>query len=316
MGFRHDHARVADIIEHTAKQANEVPAGCATEGFNGLAVDVRLAAFCKEVRRIDRRVQFGVNSRTAADRELAMGIWISKAMEVWAYIPGQAFAIMRLGHKDHYAKGESKRQYGVHSRLISNGKFKGTHNEYHTAMSEDMSRALVNVKKYFRPYTVSEMIDVSKDFYLYDVTQNVRKYVTVAEGARHTVAHSPHLMPELAALVESGYEFKSPLLRQDVMQWMTAEKARIDYGMQARHAWFVHVYERLGKQHFDVVEMFETHRTMGTRITPAKTYTEEDLPEEIAGRLAVLMMAELETYVPDVGKRDSECTFYIDRSAM
>jgi hypothetical protein len=44
-----------------------------------------------------------------------------------------------------------------------------------------------------------------------------------------------------------------------------------------------------------------------------QTYTTETLPEEIAGKMAVLTMVDVGARVSDVGMRATETTFYVER---
>lgn len=319
MPFRHQDARVSEIIECTERVARNTPEEVKTPGFNGLAVHFMLASFCGEVRKINPRVQFGVSSRCASDathfKVADRHMYYSRMMEVWAYIPGQPYALMRLGCKQHYTKAEKSRwQYGVHHRAVTNGKFNDRNSEYHTAISADPARAVKTAKTHMRPYSAEELQAIDRDDYLWRVRRHIGTYGEEQVHARDEVIKCNSLMTELMHLVESGYEFRYPELRARVVAYMGAKKTRDANVMHARHAWFVYVYERLGKQMFDVIEMYETQRSTGSTDKPPVTYTEETLPEEIAGRIAVLMMSEVGTYVADVGQRTAECTFFIDRS--
>lgn len=318
MPFKHQDARVSDIIEYTERVAGNTPEEVKTPGFNGLAVRPMLASFCNEVRKINPRIQFGVEGMCAIDtvyyEATGRRIYYSRPMEVWAYIPGQPYALMRLGYKQHYTKAEKNRgQYGVYHRAITNGKFNDRSPAYHTAISADLARAVKVAKTHMRPYSAEELQAIDRDDYLWRVRRHVGTYGKEQVHARDEVVGCNGLMAELMHLVESGYEFRYPELRTRVVAYMDAKKARDAFGMQARHAWFVYVYERLGKQMFDVIEMYDTQRIAGSMDKPTVTYTEETLPEEIAGRVAVLMMSEVGTYVADVGLRTAECTFFIDR---
>lgn len=307
MTFDHIRARVSGITAYTAEAASNTPADRATEGMD-IAIHYGLASLCKKVRKLNPRVKFGAERDCTSNLTGATPVF----NEVWAYIPGQPYAIMRIGYADYYSNSTEPR-YGVHSRLITNNRFGDRHACYHTAITENLDRAVKTIKKYFRGYTTEEMCKVTCDTYGRDVRMNVSRYSTKINNAWEEVRGDFGLGSELVALVAAGYEFKHPALREKVVAYMEAKKERDAYGTQARHGWYVNVCERLGKQHFNVIELFELHQYRDPRMTPVVTYTDETLPEEIAGRLAVLMMAEGTNYIEDVGRRDTECTFYIDR---
>ena len=75
---------------------------------------------------------------------------------------------------------------------------------------------------------------------------------------------------------------------------------------------FVRVYQRLGDQSFDVVPVDEVNN-WGCEVRQEVTRYTEDLPEDIAGRIAALSLMADKSYVEGVGYRVNESMFYVVR---
>ena len=270
-----------------------------------------LADWCEELRAVNRRVQFGVRGSGTNLTTGAYGLKICN--EVWMYLPEQPYAQMRLGYRDYFTTGASGERYGIYTRLIQNGKY-NTDNEQHCmSLTEKFDRAIVNAKKFMRPYTPQELVRIKLGDFANNVANETNTFNGEAAGASSTVRMHDALLPELSYLIDSGYEFKSGQLRAAVIDWVAKHKAAQEHRARARHAWFVHVYERFDKQYFDVIEMFDVHKKNNPSIQSSRTYTADDMPEEIMGKLSVLTMVDIGHRVSDVGMRATETTFYVER---
>jgi len=272
-----------------------------------------LADWCEELRAVNRRVKFGLRQ---TGMNFTFGAGNLKVLnEVWMYLPEQPYAQMRLGYRDYFTTqvGGGSERYGIYTRLIQNGKY-NTDNEQHCmSLTEKFDRAVVNAKKYMRPYTPQELVRIKLGDFANNVANETYSFNNEASGADGAVRTHDALLPELSYLVDSGYEFKSGQLREAVVNWMAKHKAAQEHRARARHAWFVHVYERFDKQYFDVIEMFDVHKKNNPSIQSSRTYTADDMPEEIMGKLSVLTMVDVGHRVSDVGMRATETTFYVER---
>jgi hypothetical protein len=86
---------------------------------------------------------------------------------------------------------------------------------------------------------------------------------------------------------------------------------------------YIKVYERLGKRTFDVIDIGRVatgkeedasmhYHTLKDKAL--KKYDDDTLPEYIIGKISVLSMVDVDTYVDDVGFRSKiENTFYVVR---
>lgn len=286
--------------------------------WDGIPVDPNLGRLCYAIREVNRRVKFGVRSncafRAQSPRTGVAGAAFSMLCEVWVYLPEQPYALMRIGRKNYTtsANASSEPTYGVYSRLIQNRKYDDSNQQHCMLMSSDLTRAIKNAKAVMRPYAPQEVVQVYLHTFVACVQSETSTINSEVSDAASSVRSSSDLMKEMVHLVESGYQFVSTDLRDRVIKFMEVRKAQQEHLSKIRHAWFVTVITRNDEQHFDVIEMFDVHKTAPTMHDP-QTYKPETLPEEIAGKMAVLTMVDVGTRVPDVGMRATETTFYVER---
>jgi len=281
-----------------------------------IPVSPKLALLCNEIRAVNPRVKFGINNHCAFMRcTTGTGNGYVTAMhEVWVYLPEQPYALMRLGYKDYTTTATSSgdMHYGVYSRLIQNRKYNARHEQHCMLMSNDLARAVKNAKSVMRPYAPQEVVQVQLHKFINGVQDETSGVNTEVMVALTNVRQHAGLIRELVHLCQNNYQFLSNELSDLIETYIRAKLQQEEHLSKVRHAWFVTVLTRQDKQHFDVIEMFDVHKMRPTMHDP-KTYTAETLPEEIAGKMAVLSMIDVGTRVSDVGMRATETTFYVER---
>jgi len=311
--FPHHQAKVDDIVKNTTeyKRLLTIEEGLGVQpNFQGLCLSTGLKMFATEVARINPRFCFGTGGSgwrwNSGVREL---------YELWVYLPEQPYALMRIGYKD-YQEANSDYLFSVASRLIVNDKYSDVNAGYYMALTVHLPRAVKNVKTYMRPYSVDEMMRINFDDFAGQVHTEKRELSNEEYTLRRQIKDHDALMAELSALANSDYKFVNDSLRTMILQYETKRIETQTLQQRAKHGWFVNVITRMGVQQFDVVELFDVHNTRQhstPRTGETKTYTEETLPEEISGKMAALMMIELEARVADVGKRVSSTMFFVER---
>lgn len=275
-----------------------------------LPMTCELAKWCKALLRVNPRLKFARANSGYRDVYTRCNI----PAEVWVYLPDQPYALMRLGYKDYRTTRNSSgsSQYGVYSRCITNYKYKSRNEQYCMVIAETFDRALSNAKKYLRAYSTEELMQVNLEQFTEAMSnERMEKYRTNNEKFG-SVRNSPDLLGEFRILVNSGYKFHHPKLQAQVMEWLESSQDMQQFDAQVKHAYFVSVSTRFDQQYFDVMEMFNVNKTTRTS-TDAKSYREADLPEDIAGSMAALMMVKPGHYISGVGIRTTTTTFYVER---
>lgn len=334
--FEHESARVdhiqRDTARHMAKLQEELNAirelntGISDRDiffhaavYDGIPVDHKLGQLCYALREVNPRIKFGVRRNCALRRTgprsslNPVGNYMLMC-EVWAYLPEQPYALMRIGYKNYTTSANSSGDpaYGVYSRLIQNRKYNARHDQYCMLMSADITRAIKNARSVMRPYAPQETVQVKLREFTHAVYAETSGITSEMHTAAISVRQHDNLLKELVNLCQSNYEFMSADLKDKIEAYIRAKIQRDEHLSKVRHGWFVTVLTRQDVQHFDVIEMFDVHKPQPALHDP-KTYIAETLPEEIAGKMAVLTMVDVGSRVADVGMRATETTFYVER---
>jgi hypothetical protein len=288
-------SNLADTIETLNENAMPMPK------VDGIPVSAQLANFCAEIRKVNRHVKFGVSKNY-------------RRRELYAYMDGQAYAMMKFGY-GNYSKGSSNTdKYMVYARMINNEKFRDDNDQYHMATAEKLDRAMKNVKKYMRPYSPVECASMTFEWVRSKFSSVVSSVSSDLYDAKSDIISSAHLRNELFHMLDVGYEFLSEEFRGMIAKWR--DKYREDQASRGRalHAYYVNVRIHREEMVCDVIEVLDAQKR--NRLDPHAaviTYKMEELPEDIAGNLAALSMVEDNHYVDGVGFRVDSATFWVQK---
>lgn len=316
MGFTH--RQVSRIEEDTKAWVakNNAQVDTVNEGdpqfcmVDGIRANHKLAKFCEEIRKVNRYVKFGVAGRASWEWQNSMHV----ARELYVYMEGHAYALMRVGVGDYAVRASEGVKYMVAARMIKNDKFNADRDQYHMATAETIERGLKNVKKYMRPYSPVECADLSYGS-IRSNFGNIGYQTSVdVDNAKAFVTNSPHIRMELFHMLDLGYEFLSEEFRNLIAVWR--EKHNEDQITRGRvlHVYYAAVRIHRDEMVCDVIEVLDAHKhyTIDKNATVV-TYKMEDLPEHIAGSLAALSMVGDDHYVDGVGLRVDGSTFWVQR---
>ena len=283
-----------------------------TRVVDGMRVSKKLGTFCDAILKVNRHVKFGVAKHIKG--EFIRGTNMQALAEVWVYMPEHEYAMMRVGYADYTVKG-SETKFGVYSRLLQNDKFDSQRDQYNMVTSDDLDRIMKTVKKVMRPYAPHEIANVVFEQYQNKVHHNVWGPTTVMREAKDSVLGLNDLRNELFALYDLGYEFASEVLKERVGKWKQAVVEMNEAENKKRDAYFVSVVlrgEELLCNVMAVDNVRKMHKVDDKSIT--QTFKMEDLPEDIAEKVATLGMVDKGHYVEGVGMKVSDTTFWVDRT--
>jgi len=284
-----------------------------TRVFDGLHVGKKLGTFCDAILKANRHVKFGVAKTIKG--EFIHGTNRQALAEVWVYMPEHEYAMMRVGYADYAVKGSSESKFGVYSRLLQNNKFDSQRDQYYMVTSDDLDRIMKTVKKVMRPYAPHEAANVVFEVYQSKVHNNVWTATSEARDAKDAAIGLNDLRNELFALYDLGYEFASETLKDKVGKWKRAVTALHEAEAKKRNAYFVSVVLRGEELLCNVMTVDDVRKVHNIKDTNAtQTFKMEDLPEDIAEKVATLGMVDKGHYVEDVGMKVSDTTFWVDRT--
>jgi chemotaxis signal transduction protein len=283
-----------------------------TKVFDGLHVGKKLAAFCDAILKANRHVKFGIAKRVKG--EFIHGTNRQALAELWVYMPEHEYAMMRVGYADYAVKG-SETKFGVYSRLLQNNKFSENRDQFYMVTSDDLERIMKTVKKVMRPYAPHEVANVVFENYQNRVHNNVWTATSTTRDAKDAVIGLNDLRNELFALYDLGYEFASEVLKDKIGKWKQATAEMTEAEAKKRDAYFVSVVLRGDELLCNVMTVDNVRRVHKIdEKSMTQTFKMEDLPEDIAEKVATLGMVDKGHYVEDVGMKVSDTTFWVDRT--
>ena len=322
----YDHITVARINTDTAKYVERFSTGISTttdemleiftkstKVFDGLPVGKKLSEFCNAILKVNRHVKFGLAKTIKG--EFVHGTNRQAVAELWVYMPEHEYAMMRVGYADYAVKGNMDAKFGVYSRLLQNNKFDPQRDQYYMVTSDDLERIMKTVKKVMRPYTPHETANVVFEPYQGKVHSNVWTATSTAREAKDAAIGLNDLRNELFALYDLGYEFASVTLKDKVGKWKKAVTELNEAEAKKRNAYFVSVIlrgEELLCNVMTINDVRNIHKINESSIS--QVFKMDDLPEDIAEKVATLGMVDKGHYVEDVGMKVSDTTFWIDRT--
>ncbi len=238
--------------------------------------------------------------------------------EFSVYMDAYPFDFGRVGYRDYSAKGGAdERTYGVYSRKIQNDKFQAGRDQYNMVMSTDMKKAVRNANKYVVPYTHRELAHA----YYKNLHEHVESVYTDKQAKMQNVTNeitrnSKAILAELLHLKSLGVQFKteafikaSDMVEEAVLEQQEEEKRNVT-GVFVR---FRHVGDEI---YVDLLEANDVRKNYSMKCdngSQPTTYLMSDLPEDIVGSISVLNILADNQYVPRVGQRIDDMTFWIER---
>ena len=315
----------ADYIERFSTRTNIPSPNDATEDttmqiftkntrvIDGMYVSKKLGTLCDAILKVNRHVKFGVAKHTKG--EFVHGTNRQALAEVWVYMPEHEYAMMRVGFADYAVKGNMEGKFGVYSRLLQNNKFDPQRDQFYMVTSDDIERIMKTVKKVMRPYAPHEVANVVFEPYQGKVHTNVWTATSNAREAKDATIGLNDLRNELFALYDLGYEFASETLKDKVGKWKKAMTELNEAEAKKRNAYFVSVIlrgEELLCNVMTVNDVRKIHKI--NEASMSQVFKMDDLPEDIAEKVATLGMVDKGHYVEDVGMKVSDTTFWIDRT--
>jgi len=273
-----------------------------------LASQRELQEFMAEIRKSFRGVLF---TPDAGDKR-----------KVYVHMPNDPYVMGYIGYGDFLTTAKAMQSsYVVSSRHIMNYKYADYNDQHYMAMSINLSTAVRNAKKYLRPLTTKDMaLDQWTESDMRRKSKNTKSEMEVkrnnalsdllAKSNREKNIDYNPMLEYMRTLVTVGHEFTDKELESNLLSYFALEKDVKAFNGNDVDVDYVRVYEKYGKQVFDVVPLIreDSYRsTLGNLIT----YDKDKVPEDVMGKVSVLSMVENGHWVDDVGYRVDATMFYV-----
>ena len=273
-----------------------------------LATQPAMQEFMAEIRKSFRGVLF---TPDADDKQ-----------KVYVHMPNDPYVMGWIGYGCFQTTVKAEQSsYVISSRHIMNMKYADYNDQHYMAMSINLSTAVRNAKKYLRPLTTKDMAldewteaDMrrkSKDTKSgMDVKRNNTLSDLLAKSNREKKIEYNPMLEYMRTLVKVGHEFTDKELESDLLSYFKLEEDANAISSNGVEVDYVRVYEKYGKQVFDVVPLIRKEYGRSD-IGNLTTYDKDKVPEDVMGKVSVLSMVENGHWVDDVGYRVDATMFYV-----
>ena len=240
----------------------------------------------------------------------------------YMHMPNDPYVMGYIGYGDFQTTAKAMQSsYVVSSRHIMNMKYADHNDQYYMAMSINLDTAVRNAKKYLRPLTTKDMaLDEWTEADMRRKSKNTKSAMDVkrnntlsdllAKNNREKKIEYNPMLEYMRTLVKVGHEFTDKELESDLLSYFKLEEDANAISSDGVDVDYVRVYEKYGKQVFDVVPLIRKEygrSDLGNIIT----YDKDKVPEDVMGKVSVLSMVENNHWVDDVGYRVDATMFYV-----
>ena len=225
----------------------------------------------------------------------------------WVFMKGHPYCMGWIAFGDFRETGKKIENYVVYSHTIRNMKYSSYQSDQHyMAMALHLKDGVKNAKRYLKNFTMFDIANETLSNVKHRFTSARYKVRQDADAKKDKMFTSISMYREMEHLVHTGYAFLDAAFGQQVKDYITSQQEKKISDAKHLNLYLIKVYEKLGEQHFDVMQIDHAHdrfRLSHDDFSPElmKTYTDATLPGLLAGKLSVVNILTQDQYVEDVG---------------
>ena len=239
--------------------------------------------------------------------------------EFFLYTDDCDFELGRVGFKDYTVsrKAHPVETYGIHSRKIQNAKYSDGRTEYHMLMTNNIDKAFKTISKYVVPYTDKELATEYYNDVAFKIYNNSREARGDLDDLIRKITYSgmKPILDEMLYQVSLGTKFKTETFNEVASKLTETNDKVKEEESRKINALFVRFRQVGDDMYVDVQETVDvvkdTHKP--NFVSPPTTYSANALPEEILNGISVLNILTDGQYVPRIGQKIDDKTFWIER---
>lgn len=280
------------------------------EGDNptGIHMDLLL----QEIRmRVPKEIKFGICDEHSGDR-------------VYLYVADQQFAMGWVAYGDYSVGrgGFGKGKYAVWSPHIYNDKFSGggekSELNYHMRISKNRKPILKHIEEFVKPVSAFETAEKYVYTFLNKLGQTYRAAFNDLNNVKGNLGNKGAVINELLRLHNMGHEWADAGLKSDVLALVDKDREVREILTLRYRLTFVRLYVRNEEQLFDVIDMVSPTGVIQANSfdaaelgTETKTYTLDQLPQNLRLKISTINAMEIGHCVLGVGYRAEQNIFYV-----
>lgn len=225
------------------------------------------------------------------------------------------FTLGWIGYGDWSIGHDANPKLTIGSRLIANNKYASHREQYNMVMPQSAAKAVKEARKYLLPYSTRELGKLlyeeirNKSGLFKDGLREKITDVTKNLGMGWSLKHEA--IEELKHLKDSGFAFKTNWLSRAMQEIDEAYTAYQEYMQYNPNAIFVRIEGGDDPMvHLLTVDnVLNSHAEAPCKLEMLKP---EQVPDDIAGKVAVLQTLDNGQYVERVGMRWNEYIFWLE----
>ena len=203
-------------------------------------------------------------------------------------------------------------EYQLRSMRIKNNKYNPYSDGYHMRKTTDSRKMMRFLKEIIKPLTNMEIAARSESIR----DELVDCFAAPGKDLFNMLDDfgSKEVLEEIIYLQSLSVQFRGPTFQRVASEGLTLEQVMKERREAADNLWVLHVYEQPDGAVSVVLDGKANSRFVhGSRVnTTEHTYQNiESVPESIRQATALLKIAEADTYIPQVGKRNLDGSFWI-----
>lgn len=335
MPQQYQHARVSTLVDVTDSAAvakwiegRWVPLKFEGEEsgnvilWNNIPVTKKLKDMATALQNRMRGIRLALGDFTTVGKSsLPNDEWQNVVSDLYVYVPGERYARGLIGFGKFRVSGgnydEDDFQYMVKSSSIRNAKYNPGREQFHMMISSNQDSAIRSAMTNLRAYTVPMIASIESKDFCNHLNEAYRAKERVVGTKFSETFHSSTLREELLSLYASGFRFTNTTLNQGMESYLAAKAELKEYSQRSGLAYFVQVRLVNGEQWVDILDVAgfnkQDVRYSDTAISEQKTIRGEDVPYDIAAKIATLSMLGDGESVEGVGTRVREDSYWVVR---
>jgi len=235
---------------------------------------------------------------------------------VWVYNADDTMPLGVICYGDYRDSGDIGASFVVLARTIRNNKYaEHSGSQHHMKMTNNIETAVKNAKKFLRPW---QSVEICRFFWgsaqsaWHRAKSNAERPFNELKdkvfGMSYGRLDKPH-HKELLHLAQSGHQFMDAEFHKNINEFINMMVELGDLHADHQHT-FVRVYQKYGKTWADTM-VVDSSRYGSLELLNIVTYAEDEIPEDILGRVSVLQMMATDEYVLKVGVNIGDGLFYV-----
>ena len=261
------------------------------------------------------------NFRTRLRREMR-GVYTKTRdnTSAWVCMDNEPMVLGWVGYGDYQTSKSGDPKYVVCARDIENMKYSDYTIQHNMRMATNIDTAIKHAKGHMRKYTTDDIAQVfAKDVKraVNNIKDKARDEFNEAvkdagiKGSGYGDGSEKKLMAELFNMVRAGHTFVNTEVDTSIRTLMAKKKENDRFGKGVTPVNFLRTYKHYDGMRVDITRIADI---TGYRHEPMHehkhTYLAQDLPDDFAGKVAVMSMCEDKHFVEGVGYRVNEAMFY------